>query len=152
MQIPYTDRYPEVVAVASQCTAAALSVVLWRRPLRTRATTGVLTAAIWVAALVPVAQELVKGLGLNGGPADQLASMPAMLQLSATLATMAAFFSGPRRYAALAMFGQLALLALTLYLRESDYELMFAYLLFYGALIGVNAQKSTPRAAGSPLA
>jgi hypothetical protein len=152
MQIPYTDRYPEVVAVASQCTAAALSVVLWRRPLRTRATTGVLTAAIWVAALFPVAQDVVKRFGLNGGPADQLTSMPAMLQLSATLATMAAFFSGPRRYAALAMFGQLALLALMLHLRESDYELMFAHLLFYGALIGVNAEKSTPRAAGPPLA
>jgi len=151
MQIPYTDQYPEVVAVASQCTAVALSAALWFRPLRTRTTTGVLTAAIWVAALFPIASVLVKRWGLNGGPADQLVSMPAMLQLSATLATMAALFNGPRWYAALALFGQLLLLGLTLYLRESDYELMFAYLLFYGGLIGVNAKRTVPRAVGAPL-
>jgi hypothetical protein len=74
-----------------------------------------------------------------------------MLQLSATLATVAALFSGPRWYAALAMFGQLLLLGLTLYLRESDYELMFAHLLFYGALIGVNAKRTAPSAIGAPL-
>jgi hypothetical protein len=151
MQIPYTDRYPEVVAVASQCTAASLTVALWFRPLRSRTATRVLTAAIWVAALFPIASGVIKLLGLKGGPADQLVSMPAMLQLSATLATLAALFNGPRSYAALAMVGQLLLLALTLGLRESDYELMFAHLLFYGALFGVNAKRTAPRAVGAPL-
>jgi hypothetical protein len=151
MHIPYTDRYPEVVAVASQCTAVTLSVALWCRPLRTRPVTGVLTAAIWVAALYPVAQELLKRFELTASPAAQLVSAPALLQQSATLATLAALFNGPRRYAALALFGQLVLLALTLYVRESDYEMMFAHLLFYGALIGVNAKKTVPRAAGPPL-
>jgi hypothetical protein len=132
MYRPYTDRFPEAVAIASECVAVTLTAVIWSRPLRTRAATWFLVAAVWIAALCPLA--IANILQVDPSP-----NIIPLLQTSATLATVAAFLHTPRWFGALAILGQVGLLSLSLHVRESNYELIFAHLFWYGILLGVHA-------------
>lgn len=134
MYLPYTDRFPEAVAVAAQSVAATLTAVIWSRPLRTRSATILFGIAIWMAALTPLAPSMAGLVHLEPGPRDL-----SVLQISATLAIVAALLDGSRWLGVLAAVGQCGLYALAHYLRDSDAETSFAYLLFYGALLGVHA-------------
>ena len=147
MYLPYTDRFPEAVAVAAQSVAATLTAVIWSRPLRTRSATILLGIAIWMAALTPLAPELASVLHLEVGP-----RYFSILQISATLAIIAALLDGSRPLGVLAAAGQCALYALAHYLRDSDAEISFAYLFFYGVLIGVHALRGAPPNRATPAA
>jgi len=134
MYLPYTDKFPEAAAVAGQSVAAALTAVIWARPLRTRAATILFGVAIWIAALSPLAPSFAGALHLDPGPRDL-----SIFQISATFAIVAMLLDGSRRLSVLAAVGQCGLYALANYVRDSSTEIAFAYIFFYGVLIGVQA-------------
>jgi len=138
MHLPYTDHYPEAVTIAGEVIGVALTAVVWSRTFRTRAATAAFSGAIAIAALLPA---FIPQLG---SVSPNLTVMP-ILQVSASLATLAIFF-GQRAnwFKALAVLGQVALLELTLYVRESDYELAFLHLFWYGILVGVHLLWAAP--------
>ena len=135
MYRPYTDDFPGAVAIAGQCVGVALTAAIWSHPLRTRRATILLGTSVWIAALAPLAIA-------NVPRSDPSQSVIAILQGSATLATVAAFLQGPRWFGALAALGQCGLFAIALHVRESDYELSFAHLFWYGLLVGVHALRT----------
>ncbi len=139
MHLPYTDRYPEAVAIASQSLAVSLSAVLWSRPLRRRSANLLFCASLAGTALLPLVPKLARVLGSASPP-----SALVVLQGSLTLATLALALSGPRWLGWVAALGQLALLMLASWVRDSDDELMFAHLFWYGALLGCHALRSAP--------
>jgi 4-amino-4-deoxy-L-arabinose transferase-like glycosyltransferase len=145
MYLPYTDNFPEAVTVAAQSVAATLTAVIWSRPLRTRSATILFGVAIWMAALTPLAPSMAGVLHLEPGP-----RYFSILQISATLAIVAALLDGSRRLGVLAAVGQCALYALAHYVRDSDAELSFAYIFFYGVLIGVHALRGAPPSQAGP--
>jgi hypothetical protein len=108
--------------------------VLVYRPFAARAVTALFGLSIWVAALFPLAAPIARFLAL-----DAPTGAGAMLQQSATLATLALLLRESRKFGVLAIVGQVALFCLAQYLWESDYELCFAHLAWYGALLGVHA-------------
>jgi hypothetical protein len=139
MYLPYTDNFPEAVAVAAQSVAATLTAAIWSRPLRKRSATILFGIAIWMAALTPLAPSIAGLLHLEPGP-----RYFSLLQISATLAIIATLLDGSRLLGVLAAVGQCALYALAHYVRDSDAEIAFAYIFFYGVLIGVHALRGAP--------
>src|SRR4051812_43821530 len=141
MHSPYTDHYPQAVTIAGEVLGVALSAVVWSRSFRTRTATALFTGAIAIAALLP---GFVPDLATDSPPPNL--ALVAILQLSATLATLAVFLGERRAYwfKALALVGQPALLAVGLHLRESDYELAFLHLFWYGLLVGIHLLRVAP--------
>jgi hypothetical protein len=140
MHLPYTNHFPEAISAAGEVTGVALTAVTWSRSLRTRMATVSFSAAIWLAALLPAV--------LSDPPVllQDVHALP-ILQISALLATLAMLFGQPSRWLkAFAVVGQGALLALTLVVRESDYELAFGYLFWYGLLFGAYLLWAAPPA------
>jgi hypothetical protein len=134
---PYTDHYPEAVAIASQVVGASLAAVVWAHPWRGRAAAPLLYAAIATTALVP-------------GVIPSVFSLPAgfhighVLQASASFATVAMLLQRSHALKALAVLGQLGLAALSFYVTESDHELVFGYLFWYGLLVGAHLFHAAP--------
>jgi hypothetical protein len=141
MHFPYTDRFPEAVSLAGQSVGAALTAVVWSRPLRTRAANALFGAAIWLAALSPVAPDLTRFFHLSFD-----LKVTVMLQASATLATLAVLLHGSRGFGVLAVLGQFALYALGEEVRDSNFELSMLYLMWCGVLLGIHALRATPPA------
>ena len=56
MHLPYTDRWVEAVAITGESVGAALTAIVWHRPMRTRAASVSFAASIWVAALASTAR------------------------------------------------------------------------------------------------
>ena len=141
MHLPYTDHYAEAVTIASEAIGVALIAVVWSRSFRTRAATATFSASIAVAALLPA-------LGPSLPVLSPDMALLFLLQLSATLATLAVFL-GQRApwFKALAVLGQVGLLSLTLHLRQSDFELMFLHLFWCGLLVGVHLLCAAPPSA-----
>jgi hypothetical protein len=137
MYRPYTDNFPEAVAIAGQCVGAALTAVIWSRPLRTRTATLLLGSSVWIAALCPMV--ITNILRVDPDP-----NIIPILQVSVTLATVAAFLQGPRWFGALALLGQCALLGLGLYVRESNYELSLVHVFWCGVLLGIHTLRTAP--------
>ena len=131
MYRPYTHHYPEAVAVAAQVVGATLAAVAWANPLRTRAATTLLGVAIATTALVPTVIPAVFSL-----PAG--AQIFHVLQAAALCATLAMVLQRSRALKLLAALGQCGLLAISLYVKQSDDELIFLYLFWYGLLIGAH--------------
>ena len=139
MHLPYTDRFPEAVAIAGQSVAAALTAVVWHRPLRTRAANILFGASIWMAALCPVLPDITRALHLDFDFKAMVA-----LQVSAALATLAMVLHGVRRLAVTAVIGQFALYALGEHLRDSNFELAALHLMWCGVLLGLHALFAAP--------
>jgi len=141
MHSPYTDHYPQAVTIAGEVLGVALSAVVWSRSFRTRAATAIFTGAIAIAALLP---GFVPDLTTESPPPNL--ALLAILQLSATLATLGIFLGERRAYwfKALALLAQPALLAVGLHLRESDSELAFLHLFWYGLLVGIHLLRAAP--------
>jgi hypothetical protein len=139
MHLPYTDDYPGVVGTVAVSVTAALGAVLWNRPLPRRASNGLFFAGIATTAAVAFTTGLTSLLGPEHVP-----TAAHLLELGATLATLAFFFSKLFGLGVLALSGQVALLALGSWVRGSDNELMFAHLLWYGTLLGAYALSSMP--------
>ena len=138
MHLPYTGHYTDAVTIAGESVGVALIALVWSRSFRTRAATATFSGAIAVAALLPALSPTLVALSPEHG-------LLFLFQLSATLATLAIFL-GQRVawFKALAVLGQAGLLALTLHLRESDFELMFLHLFWCGLLVGVHLLCSAP--------
>jgi hypothetical protein len=137
MHLPYTDDYPGAVAIAGEVVGVTFTAVVWSRSFRTRAATASFSAAIWIAALLPAAIPSLASL------LPKLGIWP-ILQVSALFATLAMLSERSHWLKALAVFGQGALLAITLYVRESDYELAFAHLFWFGLLFGAHLWWAAP--------
>jgi len=84
MHLPYTDNYPEVLAVAAGCVATTLAAVLWARPLPRRLSNALFSAGIAGTASFAFRQELV---GLVG--ARVLPTPGTWFALAATFTTLA---------------------------------------------------------------
>lgn len=142
MHLPYTDRYPEAVAIASQSLAASLTAVLWSRPLGRRSSNVLFGAALW---------------GIVAAPAiPDLALRPAtkwlfFLHLCQGAVTLAIALVGPRWLTFLAALGQAGLLVLGNWVVESNDELAFAHFALCGVLLGAHALRATPRRSGVAL-
>ncbi|HEX2672259.1 MAG TPA: hypothetical protein VHM25_15370, partial [Polyangiaceae bacterium] len=138
MHLPYTDHFHDAVAIAGEVVGVSLTAVLWSRTFATRTATAVFSGAIAVAALLPA---VIPDLG-TWSPDITVVHL---LQLSASLATLAVFL-GQRAhwFKALAVLGQAGLLALSLYVRESDIELAFLHLFWCGLLVGVHLLWAAP--------
>ena len=138
MHLPYTDNYPEVVAVAAGCVATTLGALLWARPLPRRVSNLLFTLGVAGAASLAFRSELVELVG------RQLLPKPAAwLQLAATFTTLAMLWSKPRSLGALAAAGQFGLWCLGSWVTGSDGELMFAHLAWYGSLLGAHGLRAT---------
>jgi len=126
--------------------AVSLTAVIWANPLLKRSATWAMVASVWVAAAFPSVPALLTLLGLESNPiAAQFLMAITLHQQAATIATLAILFCEPLWFGALAIIGQAALLSLSLYLRESDYELTFLYLAWIGILLGVHFWRGAPR-------
>jgi len=139
MHLPYTDRYPEVVAIASECLGVTLAGVLWSRPLSKRAANLLFAAGIAGTALLPVFPDLARRAGI--GP---LPSLVTVLQGALTLVTAAVVLASPRWFGGLAIVGQVGLALLGNWQVGSEYELMFAHFAWIAVLLGVHALRATP--------
>jgi hypothetical protein len=137
MHLPYTNDYPGAVTIAGEVVGVTLTAVLWSRSFRSRLATIALNAAIGLAALLPVALGSLEG---KQPPNTVLL----VLQVSATLATLAMLNQRSHWLKALGVVGQGLLLAVTLSVRDSDFELIFLYLFWYGLLIGAHLWWSAP--------
>ena len=146
MYMPYSDNFAETAAIAGKSVAATLTAVIWYRPLRTTTATILFCLSLWTAALCPIAPEIFRVLHLAAGPRDL-----SILQVSATLAMIAMLLHGSRGLAVLAILGQYGLYELARFVSESNYEVSFAYIFFYGILIGVHALVSEPPARVGPV-
>ncbi len=142
MHLPYTDRWVEAVAITGESVGAALTAIVWHRPMRTRAASVSFAASIWVAALVFVLPDITRALHLGFDFKPTV-----VLQTSATLATVAVLLHGPRWFGVLAALGQFALYVVGEYVRDSNLELGFLYLMWCGLLLGVHAATEPGRAA-----
>jgi hypothetical protein len=91
-------------------------------------------AAIWLAILAPNGPPIARFFHLDPSPRDL-----STLQISATLAIVAMVLDGSRSLAVLAALGQWGLYVIAHAVRDSNYELSFAYVFFYGVLLGVLA-------------
>jgi hypothetical protein len=130
---PYTDDFPATFAIAGQCVAAVLTAALAARPLRSKTATALFISGVWVAALYPPTLALRDLLSLHPPPSLWLA-----LQSSACLVTLAMVLHAKRWLGIVAVLGQWALVYLTSYLRDADYELAQTHLIWYGALAGLH--------------
>lgn len=139
MHLPYTDDYPGVVTTAAVAVATALGAVLWERPLPRRASNGLFLAGIVTATALVFRHDLGVLLGTELVPRAGL-----LLQLAATLTTAALLWSRLAGLGLLAACGQFALLALGGWVQESDHEMMFAHLAWYGTLLGAHACLAMP--------
>ncbi len=139
MHLPYTDDYQGVVAVAAGAVATTLGAVLWARPLQRRASNALFLAGVATTTLAAFEPELAALLG-----PQPLLRPSFLLQLGATLTTLALLWSKPRRLGLLAAAGQLALFALSTWVRGSNDELMCAHLAWYGTLLGAHALSAMP--------
>jgi hypothetical protein len=139
MHLPYTDNYPEVVAVAAGSVAATLGAVLWARPLPRRLSNALFVAGVATTALLAWRPEL------HAAVAPVRLPLPGVwLQFGATLTTLALLYSRPRGLGVVAASGQYALFWLGCWVAGSNDELMCAYLAWYGALLGAHALGSVP--------
>src|SRR5262245_56877653 len=134
MHIPYIERWPEAAALTAQSVAGTLTAITWHRPLPTRPANVLFGASIWLAALSPVLPDITRFFHLGFD-----FKVPAVLQASATLATLAILLHGLRWISLLAVLGQFVLYALGEYLRDSNYELVNLYLMWFGVLLGAHA-------------
>jgi hypothetical protein len=139
MHLPYTDNYPAVVGVAAECVATSLAAVLWAQPLRRRASNALFLAGIATTALFAFRPELAEVVTPGFLPRPGV-----WLQLGATLTTLALLFARPRSLGLFAAAGQCALWWIWSWVRGADYEMMCAYLAWYGALLGAHSLRSLP--------
>jgi hypothetical protein len=144
MHRPYSDDFPTTFALATQCTALALTAVLASRPLSRRPATLLLVAGIGLAALVPPTLSLGELFQLGAIPSHSL-----ILQASASLATLGIVLHRRSWFGALALFGQWLLFELGAHVRDSAYELTQVHLTWYGALIGIHLLLEAPPHQGS---
>ncbi|HTQ05951.1 MAG TPA: hypothetical protein VMI54_18950 [Polyangiaceae bacterium] len=139
MHLPYTDDYRAVSVVAAGCVATTLGGVLWARPLPRRSSNALFFAGVattLLAACVPELAALV-------GPHDFLTA-GVLLQLGATLTTVACFAGRLRGLGTLAAVGQLALFGLWSWVKQSNDEMLFAHFAWYGTLLGAHALTAMP--------
>jgi hypothetical protein len=130
MYLPYTDKFPEAVAIAGCVSGGALTSVVWSRSFRSRPAAAIFSAGLWIAALLPLSQPSLAA----AFPSLQMTNV---LRVSALLATLSVVFERPSVWLTpVALVGQGLLWALSDYVRESDFELAFLHLFWYGALIG----------------
>lgn len=139
MHLPYTDDYPGMVAVAAGCVATTLAAVLWDRPLPRRAANALFVGGLATTALNAFTPALATHFGPELAP-----SAGVLLQLGATLTTLALFWSRLPKLGLLALVGQLGLFLVWSWVRGSNDEVMFAHLAWYGALLGAHALSSAP--------
>jgi len=138
MHLPYTEHYYEAVTIAGEVIGVALTAVVWSRSFATRVSTAVFTGAIAIAAALPALIPDLKTISPD-------LTVLLVLQVSATLSTLAIFL-GQRAlwFRALAVLGQVGLWAISSFVRESDNELAFLHLFWYGLLVGVHLLWNAP--------
>jgi hypothetical protein len=132
MHSPYTSQPLDALTIAQTSVALGLTALVWSRPARAIASSALLLAAIWWAALLPLQEQLLRGVGLNPTPIDYNISLVAQ----ATMGTVAATLTRRRAAIAFAVIAEIFVIALTGYIVDSDWELAAVSLASLGALVG----------------
>jgi len=140
MHTPYTDSYPQAVAIAAQSLAASLGAVLWARPLGRRSANVLFGAALVGIVALPDVPDLALSPSIKWF---------VYLQLCQTAATIALGLVSPRRLGVAALVGQVGLFLLGRWVYASNDEVMFAHLAVCGVLLGLHALRATPPGAGT---
>jgi hypothetical protein len=118
---------------------------LWSRPLPKRTASVLFGISVWSSVLAPSLPTLAKIASVHPPPTAAV-----WLACSLLCATFAAVVSGPTWFAGAAALGQLGLYVLGDWVRSSDDELMFAYLLWHGALLGLYSLRCAPPRSREP--
>ncbi len=147
MQIPYTPSPAEALTIAQTSLAAALSAVVWHRPIRPWVGSFLWISAVWLAAIVPVEPQLYARFF---SPVAYGHTMM-LLQYATLLASAAVVIARPGRLVIPVLMGGAVLAFARDYLRQSDLEIAGAHLLWFGALLGAHydAEASPPAAAAA---
>jgi hypothetical protein len=136
MHSPYTPQPLDALMIAQTSVGLVLTAVAWSRPSRPAASSCVLVAAVWWTVLLPIQQELLGSFGVHLSADNYHWS----LRAQATLATIAMLLSGRPFPIAFAVVTQIGLSKLTDFLVGSDWELSCLHLVYFGALVGLQAR------------
>src|SRR5215469_12652194 len=131
---------------AQTSVGAALTAVVWFRPLRPWPASVLFLAAVWMAVVAPVEPAFANGFGLHVAPTHFVH----FLGFAALLATVATFIAHPRWLGIAALILQFELSRLAHWAQDSDFMLAAAYLLTFGGLLGAQITFASPEAP-SPL-
>ena len=134
MQSPYTHNPHDAFMVVEGATGAALTALLWWKPLQSLVATALFLSAIWIACTVPDAIDVLRGLGLTESPTQ----LHTALHWSALLATLAFFVARPFWPGIVALAGQLGLDQLAKMETQSDSELAGLHVAWLGLLFGLH--------------
>jgi hypothetical protein len=143
MHSPYTADPLNALVIAQSSVAAALSAVVWWRPIRPWISSALLLAGAWIVALLPVAPDFFIGLG------GIIAPEPALrwLRVAAMCATLAMLAARRQRWlAVVALPGQAVLSWLVAHIPSSDDELAALHLIWIASLYGAYVLAESPRA------
>ena len=143
MHLPYTNDFPGACAIAGGVIGFTLIAVARTSSFRSRLASTSLCLAIGIAALLPVAIP-------NLASTSAMLSVLLILQVSASFATLGMLRQRSHWLKALGVVGQALLLAVSFHVRDSDYELCFLYLFWYGVLLGSHLLWTAPPIADQP--
>lgn len=134
MHLPYTEA-PQDAFMAAQCAlGATLTALVWHRPLRPLSASVALVTAIWLAILAPIAPELARFVGATLPKKHVVLTC----NLAAALGTLAMAINKPRRLAAIAFAGQLALVWIGGFIKDSDNEFASLHVIWFAVLFGAH--------------
>jgi len=140
MEVPYTTAPADAFIAAQTSVGAALSGLVWYRPLKSVAASIALLAAIWLAILNPALVEPLNAMGAKLPPEARVL----LLEAAASLATGAMLLSRPRWLAIVALAGQLSLLWMSGKTKDTESELAALSLIFFAALWAMSLRCNRP--------
>jgi hypothetical protein len=143
---PYSIDFSASFFAAQSCAALLLTALLlfWRSG--TKASRGVMLAAVWLAAVGSAVGPTLVALGSE--PGDD--TFRHVLAGSALLGTVACILAVRPVIAAIALLVEVSLWLLTSFVPESDGELAGLHLAWLGMLIGLLMRKGRPRTSEAP--
>lgn len=138
MHRPYSDDFDSTYAITGCALSAALIGYVWAMLPRRSPVRPLLTAA--VAAVGLLSLKPLDPMGAIFGDATSVVC----LQVALSPATAAMFLMRRPRVALLAALGQIALLAVSRYLKNSTFEIVVLHQAWLGALLGLATQAREP--------
>ena len=144
MWAPFTSSFPDAVTIAHTATATVFTAIVWSAPLRPRFASVPLLVAVWLAASVSFEPELVSAFGVTLAPDHVLA----VLKVARWLAVLALTLARPRALAIPAAVAAYLLGCASEWVRQSDFDLAGAHLIFIGAMYGLHVRFAERRPLG----
>ena len=134
MEAPYTPFSADAFMAAHAAVGAALTALIWHRPMRPVVGSVSLVAAIWIAVSAPMWSTLTSFVDFAPGPE----AVMTVLKVAASFATVAMALSRPRWLACIALVGQLALAWASSRLTDVDQAFASLHLLWFAVLFSLH--------------